>query len=34
MIPGASLWLAYAAIGAQLAVIFWAVHIDRLSHLA
>ena len=34
MIPGATLWLAHAAIGAHLALIFWAVYLDRLSRLA
>ncbi len=31
MIPGATLWLAHACVWAHLALIFWAVYLDRLS---
>ncbi len=34
MIPGATLWLAHALVVWQLEVLFWAVQVDRLSHLA
>ena len=33
MIPGATLWIAHALVW-QLEVLFWAVQVDRLSHLA
>lgn len=34
MIPGATLWLCHALVVWQLEVLFWAVQVDRLSHLA
>ena len=34
MIPGATLWLAHALVVWHVEVLFWAVQVDRLSHLA